>query len=140
MPAPTGQLKRTHQSYDAEVDFASSRVTLSATTATTGFAFDVISQGAYKVQVSADAYTGFVAGTAHWSVDVQVSGTLAGTYTTVVSSPIGATGSTTDVILSGREVQQTLATAAFIRLNVVKTGTPGNLSYEASICPVSFGG
>ena len=136
MPAPTGQLKRTSQAYDADADFFTPRVTIAATTATNAIEFDVIPQGAYKAQVFNGAYTGYVAGTAEWSVEFQVANAAAGPWVTINSTPLnGADGDTADISLSGKEVQQAVPDAAFARLNAVLTGAAGPLSYEASIVP-----
>jgi len=126
--------------YDAQLelrDYAAAAI--SATTSETGVAFDVRKQCGFRVIVTADAYTGYVATTAEWTITVEVSDLVGGTYTTVATlDPAAAAGAAIQVgvALSGDQIAAIDADAAFIRVTATKTGSPGNLTYGAYIVPM----
>ena len=140
MPVPTGQIKRTCNEYDREIALTSTRQTIAATTSLAGVDFNAVSQGAYKLVVGSDAYTGFVAGTAEWNAAVEVAATTAGPWTVINDSIIPAGGGSTDILLSGKEVQQELDPAGAIRATLTLTGAAGQLVFDAYIAPVGHGG
>ncbi len=139
MPAPTNQLKRTAIYVDGETLLVSPRVSITATTAGNAVEFPAIAQGTYKAVVSYDAITGYVAGTAFWTLNLQVATTNAGPWTTVASAPLEAQG-LTEAVTSGREVQQSAPDAAFVRAELALTGGAGALNHEVFLSPTCHGG
>lgn len=114
------------------------KVSVSATTASTPIA--VATSHMYQIQVIVfgDAYTDYVAGTAEWRLDVEACQTLGGTYKVVGSTRLAssASGLNPAVLISPENVQAIVPGANFFRVNAVKVGTPGPLSYGAYLSPV----
>lgn len=125
--------------YDAELelrDYAAAAV--SSTTSETGIEFAVRKQETFRVVINAAAYTSHSAGSAEWTITIEVSDVVGGTYTTVATlDPATAAGAAIQVPIdiSGGEVAAIDADAAFIRVTATKTGSPGNLTYGAYIVP-----
>lgn len=114
-------------------DYTSSAI--SATTAETAIALAATKLEDFKAVVDVAAYTSYSSGTAEWLIEIQVSATSGGTYTTVGSfTPVG-TANRFDVPLSGEWIEDKLSTAAYIRVKATKTGSPGNLTYGAILTP-----
>ncbi|MEO1523253.1 MAG: hypothetical protein AAFU78_21105 [Cyanobacteria bacterium J06633_2] len=108
----------------------------SATASETGIAFDCRKIDQFKVCLAVDAYTGYDAGTAEWTLTVEVSDVVGGTYTQVGPSfiPVGA-AIESEIVISGPMVEQVDADADWIRITATKTGSPGNITYGAWIVP-----
>lgn len=110
---------------------------LSVTASGSGVEFDSKANLSFKVCLSAAAYTGYAAGTAQWTIAVEVSDSLAGTYTQLGRSviPVGA-ALETEIMVSPVDAVAANADPNFIRVTATKTGSPGNLTYGAWIVPV----
>lgn len=107
---------------------------ISATTSETGLAFDATKIEAYKILINHSDISAVVATTAEWQIAVQASTTLGGTYSTVGGAiSLGATASIRVVSLTGKEVNDVVPGAKFLRVTATKVGTPGNLTYGAWI-------
>ncbi|MEM9945479.1 MAG: hypothetical protein AAF810_05375 [Cyanobacteria bacterium P01_D01_bin.36] len=127
--------RRKRGPYDAELELrAYTAAALSATTSETGIEFAVRKQDQYKVCLSVGAYTGFDSGTAEWTITVEVSDVVGGTYTQIGPSyiPVGDADEY-EIPLSGALVTAVDADAEFIRVTATKTGAPGDLTYAAWI-------
>jgi hypothetical protein len=85
----------------------------------------------YRVVINSRGYTGFVAGTAFYTVIIEVSATAGGTYTEVARLNLAPTAGLTEIPLSGSQVNYVVPTAEFIRHRVVITGTPAGLNFAA---------
>ena len=90
-----------------------------------------------KVIIDHGAITGtLTAGTNFWTVTVEISDVVGGTYTPIVSTgELTAAKSQIELPISGLLVAYKDADAAFIRVTATKGGTIGNLSYGAYIVP-----
>jgi hypothetical protein len=106
---------------------------ISADTAGTPIAFQGSKSDVFRMMTNYPTYTGYVAGTAQWVVDVQASTTLAGTYVTVASATLVGTAQEAEVAVSGNQVSQLVPGAKFIRCNARKIGAAGNLQFGAYI-------
>lgn len=90
----------------------------------------------FKVIVGNDFYTGWALGTAEWTVTVQASATLAGTYLPVGSVKLnGTTPTPQELALSGKEIEQIVPGAKFLRVSATKAGSVGALTYYAFVSP-----
>ena len=138
MPFPTGTRSQKARQFDAQLELRSVDDTaLAATTATDAISFDADKQDLFKVVVNMPvAYTGYVADTSHWEVEVQAATAQAGPYTTVGSIDLKDIADSREVALSGYEIGRLFnwEDVEFVRLNVAKVGTPGDLSIGAYIC------
>lgn len=106
---------------------------ISATTAETAINYTSVNDlCGFKVVVSSAAYTGYVATTAQWDVAIEVSANNS-TFTQVALVPLKGSAGLFEVALTGKQIEDTVNGAAYIRARAVKTGTPGNLSYGAFI-------
>lgn len=109
---------------------------LSATGSEAGVSFPVRAQESFRVVINMAAYSGYVATTAEWTISVEVSDVVGGTYTEVASLPAAASGGAALQVpldLNGALVEALDADAAFIRVTATKTGSPGDLTYGAYI-------
>lgn len=132
--------RRRRGTYDAELELRDyTAAAVSATTAETGIKFYPRKHEAFKVVIVADAYTSYSAGTAEWTITVEVSNALGSGYAAVATlDPATAAGAAieTEIVLGGDQVADFDADADYIRVNATKTGSPGNLTYGAFIVPV----
>jgi hypothetical protein len=104
---------------------------ISATTTGASIQFDATKLIDYDMIVSQLAVTGFVAGTAYWSVAIQAATTQGGTYTTISSVDLGATQGKKFLPLNGMQVNGLVPGATWLRVVATKVGTPGNLQFGA---------
>lgn len=97
--------------------------------------FNPLNNGNYRVVINHAAYTGYVAGTAQWTIAVEASsdGT---TYSTIASFVSDGTAGRKEFLLSPYEINQVVSGAKFMRVRATKTGSPGNLTYAAYILPL----
>lgn len=118
---------------------AYSAAALSATGSSTGVALDSKANLGYKVALSIAAHSGYSAGSALWTITVEVSNTLGGTYNPVGRAvvPVG-TALETEVTISPLDAVGAAPSndPNFIRVTATKTGSPGNLTYGAWVVPV----
>lgn len=132
-PANTSQIDAltTLRAYDAAA--------LSATTNGTPVEYPFTAEEAVKVIINQAAYSSYAAGTAEWTLSLQVSDATAGTYVTVATIlPALAAGTSEngqEVFLSGEQINKAVANARFLRLVCTKTGSPGNLTVGAYLVP-----
>lgn len=104
---------------------------VAATTTSTPIAFDATKVLSFGTLVSFAAVTGYVAGTAYWSIAIQASATQGGTYTTVASIDLGAGPRERVIALNGPGVSGIVPDAKWFRVVATKVGTPGNLQFGA---------
>ena len=104
---------------------------ISATTNGTPRAIDATDIIEYDVVVNPVAYTGFVAGTAQWSISVGAAATVGGTYNPVASIVLDGTATQRVIALSGAMISSITPQAKFLRVTATKTGTPGILQFGA---------
>lgn len=105
---------------------------VSATTSTVPiFDFNAISNGAYKVVVRTLDYTAYAAGTALWTLTVEVSDQLASGYVALVTIPTAGVALRREHLIDRAEIEQVKPGARYIRVTATKTGAPGDLSFEA---------
>lgn len=90
-----------------------------------------------KVVINHAAIGGTVDGSNFWTISVEISDLVGGTYTEIATT--GALGETADEIelpISGLLAQYKDADAAFIRVTATETGTTaGDLTYGAYLVP-----
>jgi hypothetical protein len=109
---------------------------LTATTSTAGLELDLTTQMAYEVIAGVGAYDDYDAGVDQWSLSVSVS---ADNSAWVVFSNVAVlTGEAKEhrFALTGAAVNDVVPGAKYIRVNAIKTGSPGALTYGAYISPV----
>lgn len=132
--------RRRRGTFDKELELRDqSAAAISATTSETGIQFYPRKHEAFKVVIVSSAYTSYSAGAAEWTITVEVSDVVGGTYTVVGTlSPAALAGAAgeAEIVLGGGQVATVDADADFIRVTATKTGSPGNLSYGAFIVPV----
>ena len=126
--------RRRYGTYDAETELRDkASAAISATTSETGIEHPVRELDLYKAIIVFDAFTGYVATTAEWRVQVEVSDIVGGTYT-AVSDAIALVGSGSgrvEIPLSGGLIEYLDADSNFIRVTATKVGSPGDLTYGA---------
>jgi hypothetical protein len=112
---------------------------ISSTTSTTGIQFYPTKNEAFKVCFSHLAYTGYSAGSAEWTLTVEVSASLASGYVAVATldpATFAGTAAETEIVLGGDQVFDVLDTATYVRVTATKTGSPGNLTFAAWVVNV----
>lgn len=133
----TLKARRKTGTYDSALELRDyNAAALSATASETGVEFAVRAQERFRVVVNCAAYTGYVATADEWTISVEVSDVVGGTYTEVASIPAAAFAGAANQIpvdLNGALVEALDADAAFIRVTASKTGSPGDLTYGAFI-------
>jgi hypothetical protein len=118
--------------FDKELELRSIKLAaISATTNQTAIAFPATKQLDFKAVIQVATHTGYVAGTAEWTIEVQASADNA-TFKRV-GNPVTPAGSIVnfEIALSGRSIENIVPDAAYVRVIATKTGSPGNLTYGA---------
>lgn len=132
--------RRRRGPFDKELELRDQSATaITATTSGTGIQFYPRKHEAFKVVLAVGAYTGYSAGTAEWTITVEVSNLVGGTYTvvgTLAPATLAGAAGETEIVLGGGQIASLDADADFIRVTATKTGSPGALSYGAFIVPV----
>lgn len=108
---------------------------IAATTNGTAVELYPISFQTCAVAVAAASYTGYVAGTAQWTISVEVSDAEAGTYSPIGSAVIPGDGGLFEVPISGFAASQANSEATWMRVVATLTGLAGSLSYGAWVTP-----
>lgn len=112
---------------------------ISATTNGTPVEYPFTAEESVKVIINQAAYSSYSAGSVSWTLSLQVSDAVAGTYVEVASiAPTVAAGATLngqEVFLSGEQINKTVAGARFLRIVATKLSTAGNLTYGAYLVP-----
>jgi hypothetical protein len=104
---------------------------VAATTSDTPLSFAATKEQGFECVVDVLAHTGYVAATAQWTIAIEVSDSVAGTYVQVGSYTAVGTAQRIQIPLSGQYCQQVKPGAAFIRATATKVGAPGTLAYGA---------
>jgi hypothetical protein len=103
-----------------------------------GIAFVAAAIDVFKVIASSDLQTGYAAGTAQWTVTVEAATTLTGTYRPIASAVIdGSKPSATEMACSGKQIEQVVPGAKYLRISHSKIGGVGPLTYGAFISPLA---
>ena len=112
---------------------------ITVTTIGTPIEYALTAEESIKVIVNQGAYSGYVAGTAQWTISFQASATLAGTYTEIRSIlPFVAAGllnSGQELFISGEQTNKIVPNARFLRAVATLTGAAGALTYGAYLVP-----
>lgn len=113
---------------------------IAATTSETGIEFPVRKTNSYKVILSIDAYTGYSADTIFWTITVEISNLIGGTFYTVGTFIPDGNAIETEIPLTGGWCATIDSDSEFIRVTATATDdleTPslGELSYGAWIIP-----
>jgi hypothetical protein len=131
---------RSGKLYDKSLELLDANVTnLSATTTTVGVAFDLTKYLNYNLLVHTPGYTGYVAGTAAWTVKAQASLTQVGTYVDIDAGAVEVAGTAgyTNIPLNRSAIAAYLPEAQYIRLVITKVGAAGNLVAGAFLTDVA---
>jgi hypothetical protein len=132
-PANTSQIDAltTLRAYDAAA--------ISATTNGTPIEYPFTAEESVKVIINQAAYSSYSAGTAEWTLSLQVSNATAGTYVTIATIlpalAAGAASNGQEVFLSGEQINKAVSGARFLRIVATKTGSPGNLTFGSYVVP-----
>lgn len=103
-----------------------------ATTAETGVAFNATAQNGYKAVASISSVSGTTDGSNYWTLSVEVSDAIGGTYTEVGSYQATGADEQVEIPLSGSYVEALDADAAWVRVTATKTGTTAtDITYGA---------
>lgn len=137
MPAsPSTIADRRYKLYDNALELrAYTASALSATGSSTGVAFDVSTFPSFEVIVNVAAHTGYSAGSAFWTITVEVSDTLGSGYVTVGSYTPDGTAKEARIAVDCLYGELLKSNAAYIRVTATKTSTAGNLTYGAYLNP-----
>jgi hypothetical protein len=112
---------------------------LSATTNGTPIEYPFTAEESVKVIINQAAYSSYSAGSVSWTLSLQVSDAVAGTYKEVASiAPTVAAGAALngqEVFLSGEQINKTVPNARFLRVVATKLSTAGNLTFGAYVVP-----
>lgn len=106
---------------------------LSVTTSSTAIQFDSRKVDRFRVVLTHPSISSVAAGTAEWAVAVEVGATLGGSFTPLQTQTLTGNASEYEFGFTGAEVEDKLATAAWMRVTATKTGSPGTLSFGAWI-------
>ena len=112
---------------------------ISATTSTTGIQLYPTKVEALKVCIAHLAYTSYAAGTAQWTITVEVSASLGSGYEVVATldpATFAGAAAETEIVLGGDQIFDALSTATYVRVTATKTGSPGNLTFAAWVVNV----
>lgn len=102
----------------------------------TGIEYYSLLEISFRVIVKWAAIGGTVDGSNFWTINVQVSDTLGGTYVTIGSHVLPAAAGEVPLSFTGKYVESKLSNAKFIRVQADETGTTaGDLTYGAFIAP-----
>ena len=137
MPLPNLADRRAYH-FDGDLELRDyDAAALSATASETGKNFEIRAVDTVKVVVHHAAIGGTVDGSNFWTVSVQVSDLVGGTYTEVASTgALTAAAATIELPISGVDVTRLDADADWVRVTATETGTTaGNLTYGAYITP-----
>jgi hypothetical protein len=111
----------------------------SATTNGTPIEYPFTAEESVKVIINQAAYSGYSAGSVSWTLSLQVSNAVGGTYVEVASiAPTVAAGAALngqEVFLSGEQINKVVAGARFLRIVATKLSTAGNLTFGAYLVP-----
>jgi hypothetical protein len=111
----------------------------SATVNGTPIEYPFNAEESVKVIINQAAYSGYAAGTVHWTLSLEVCDTVGGTYRQVASiAPTVAAGAASngqEVFLSGEQINKIFANSRFLRIVATKLSTAGNLVFGAYLVP-----
>ncbi len=111
----------------------------SATTNGTPIEYPFTAEESVKVIINQAAYSSYSAGLVSWTLSLEVSDAVAGTYKQVASiAPTVAAGAALndqEVFLSGKQIDKTVPNARFLRIVATKLSTAGNLTFGAYLVP-----
>ena len=101
--------------------------------------YPLTAEESLKVIINQGAYSGYVAGTAQWTISFQASLTFAGTYVEVATIPAlvaaGLLSSGQERFLSSEQINKFVPNARFLRSVATLTGAAGALTYGAYLVP-----
>ena len=111
----------------------------SATTNGTPIEYPFTAEESVKVIINQAAYSSYSAGSVSWTLSLQVSNAVGGTYREVASiAPTVAAGAALngqEVFLSGEQINKVVAGARFLRIVATKLSTAGDLTFGAYLVP-----
>ena len=115
-----------------------SAAAISATTVGVPIEYAFTAEESVKVIMNFAAYSGYVASSAEWVITTEISATLAGTYRVVdtIAAFIGAGAALQhEIFLGGRQMENLVANARFMRVTATRVGAPGNLVFGSYLVP-----
>ena len=105
--------------------------TINATTTETAIAIkDLAKYGNFNAVVASPGYTGYVAGVDEWTVSIEVSDQMAGTYVQAGTLTLDGTSDQVLIPLEGTYLGELNADPQYARVVATVTGTPGDLDYH----------
>ena len=133
-----GMARRRAHPYDVDLELRDrGAAALAATTAQDPIELIVGANDVFKVVVDYGAIGGTVDGSNNWTVNVQISDEVAGTYQTIATTGVlQAAAGQVELSVTGLKADYLESDAGYIRAQAVRVGTPGNLSYGAFITTV----
>lgn len=137
MPLPLLGKRRAYH-YDSLISLrdAKNDTAESATASEPAVEFAARSTDKFKVAIEYADIGGTVDASNSWAISVEVSDTAAGTFTEVANSGALPASGPAEVTVSGLQIENLDADAAWIRVTATETGTTaGDLNYSAYITP-----
>jgi hypothetical protein len=109
---------------------------ISATTIGVPIVFHATKELCFDLAVNSKAYTGFVTTTSSWSISIEASTSLAGTYTKVGSIELDGTTKSRSLALSGAMISGVVPGATHLRVTATKVGAAGPLQFGAFLTEI----
>lgn len=104
---------------------------ISATTTGTSILFDITAAPPMtRCIIGSVGYTDYAAGTAQWTVTLQASDAIGGTYVPIGSLVIPGAAGNYSFGVSGQGVYKILPTARYVRAVATLTGAAGTATFE----------
>ena len=114
-------------------------VAIAVTTIGIPIEYPLTAEESLKVIINQGAYSGYVAGTAQWTISLQASLTLGGSYLEVATIPAaiaaGLLSSGQERFLSSEQINKIAPNARFLRAVATLTGSAGTFTYGAYLVP-----
>lgn len=102
----------------------------------TGIALNMDAVPNFRVCISISAVAGTTDGSNYWTINVQVSDALAGTYTTIGTLQASGSAEKADLAFTRSQIESLDADAAYIRTSLTETGTTAtSITYGAWVMP-----
>lgn len=121
---------RRSRTFDKFLELRSySAAPVAATTSEAPILFASRKTKVFKARILHQAITGFVAGTAQWTLTIEAGATSGGTFTPIRSITLGGAQADFEAAIAGLEVTQRVPNAEFLRVTATLTGAAGPLTY-----------
>lgn len=128
---------RRSKTFDKFLELRSySAAPVAATTSEAPILFPARKTGYVKARILHQAITGFVAGTAQWTLTIEAGATSGGTFTPIRTITLAGTKADFEAAIAGIEVSQRVPNAEFLRVTATLTGAAGPLTYGVHLVNV----